>query len=180
MFLPLCNQLKMLESSQPNIDEPKILMNDIKWTALQIEYLHSQGIRIVDKEWFILKLLRFSNYLRSLTQPHSTSTQGDCATYSCYIFLWVWYFMLVLSSNDSFISLSIDGTMILFALLSMMKITLIRFGHRKSSFVVFERFQKYFSIRLTLQKHRTENLYKASGLGSNTQSLFIPYRFQDG
>ena len=85
-----------------------------------------------------------------------------------------------LSSNDSFISLSIDGTMILFALLSMMKITLIKFGHRKSSFVVFERFQKYFSIRLTLQKHRTENLYKASGLGSNTQSLFIPYRFQDG
>ena len=47
------NQLRNLESSQPIIAEPKLLVNDIKWTALQIEYLHSQGIRIADKERFI-------------------------------------------------------------------------------------------------------------------------------
>ena len=52
-MLARSNQLQKLESSQPIIDEPKLLVNDIKWTALQIEYLHSQGIRIADKEWFI-------------------------------------------------------------------------------------------------------------------------------
>ena len=52
-------------------------MNDIKWTALQIEYLHSQGIRIADKEWFILKLL---------TWVFQIDTQGVSATYSFHIF----------------------------------------------------------------------------------------------
>ena len=55
LVLARSNQLQKLESSQPIIDEPKLLVNDIKWTALQIEYLHSQGIRIADKECFISK-----------------------------------------------------------------------------------------------------------------------------
>ena len=55
VVLARSNQLRNLESSEPIIAEPKLLINDIKWTALQIEYLHSQGIRIADKEWFISK-----------------------------------------------------------------------------------------------------------------------------
>ena len=61
MVFARSNQLRNLESSQPIIAEPKLLVNDIKWTALQIEYLHSQGIRIADKERFISQFQNSEN-----------------------------------------------------------------------------------------------------------------------
>ena len=109
-MLARSNQLQILESSQPIIDEPKLLVNDIKWTALQIEYLHSQGIRIADKEWFISSWFsKFHGRERHLLR---VSSSGARVPYDVY----------QLSRNKSPMSLLIDGTMILFVLLLMTKI----------------------------------------------------------